>query len=135
MKHLELRDSFLIGHRLIDAEHAHAITLLNACIDISNANGSRADFAAKFLELEDAVRNHITNEDAIMVELGYLGADEEVDAHKKCAQAFGELAKDCQQNVSTEIILKQATRNLLELMLKTDLGFKDYLYQIGYSKP
>ena len=135
MKHFELRDSFLIGHRQIDAEHAHMVKLLNACIDISNTNANRADFSTKFLELGDAVRKHIINEEAIMTELGYLNVDTEINVHEKGIQVFGELVKDCRRNVSTEMILKQAVCNLLELMLKADLGFKDYLHQTGYPGP
>ena len=135
MKHIELRDSFLIGHRQIDAEHAHMVTLLNACIDISNAKGNRADFSTKFLELGDAVGKHMINEEAIMIEFGYLNVDKEIGVHEKGIQIFDELVKDCQRNVSTEMILKQAVSNLLELMLKADLGFKDYLHKIGYSEP
>jgi len=133
VKHIELRDSFLIGHRQIDAEHAHMVTLVNACIDISNANGNRADFSTKFIELGDAVRKHMINEEAIMIEFGYLNVDKEIGVHEKGIQIFDELIKDCQSNVRTDMILKQAVRNLLELMLKADLGFKTYLHQIGYT--
>ena len=126
MKHIELRDSFLIGHRQIDAEHAHMVTLVNACIDISNANGNRADFSTKFIELGDAVRKHMINEEAIMIEFGYLNVDKEIGVHEKGIQLFDELIKDCQSNVSTEMIFIQTVRNLLEMNLKGVWGDKTY---------
>jgi len=69
-----------------------------------------------------------------MIEFGYLSVDKEIGVHEKGIQIFDELVKDCQRNVRTELILKQAVSNLLELLLRADLGFKDYLHQIGYTK-
>ena len=135
MKHLELRDGLLVGHRQIDTEHAQLVSLLNACIDISNTRGHRDDFHAKFLEFEKAMRNHIINEEAIMMELGYLDADVDTGLHAKGMQAFRDLAIDCTLNIDTETILKQTIRTLLELMLKGDLGLKSYLQQVGYQEP
>lgn len=135
MEHFELRDGFLIGHRQIDAEHAQLVSLLNACIDISNATGHKDDFYAKFLEFEEAMRNHIENEEAIMMKLGYLDADVDAGMHQKGVQVFRDLVSDCQLNIDTDIIIKQAVRALLELMLKADLGLKGYLHQIGYQEP
>lgn len=135
MKHFELRDGFLIGHRQIDMEHAQLVELLNACIDISNTQGSGYAFYAKFLELEEAMRNHIENEEAIMMELGYFDTDEDASLHEQGMQVFRDLAMDCKRNVSTDTILKYAVRTLLELILKADLGLKSYLHQIGYSEP
>ena len=135
MKHLELRDGFLVGHRQIDAEHTHLVSLLNTCIDISNTHGHRDDFYAKFLEFEEAMRNHIKNEEAIMVELGYLDAGVDAEMHTKSMQAFRDLAIDCKLNINTDTILKQAIRTLLELMLKADLGLKSYLQQVSYQEP
>lgn len=135
MKHLELREGLLVGHRQIDAEHVQLVSLLNACIDISNTRGHRDDFYAKFLEFEEAIRNHIKNEEAIMKELGYLDTDVDAEMHTKSMEAFRDLATDCKLNINTDIILKQAIQTLLELMLKADLGLKGYLQQIGYQEP
>lgn len=111
------------------------VTLLNACIDASNKGSDKAQFCAKFSEFEDAICEHIKNEETVMTGLGYFDSDADMESHKKGAQIFRELSKECQLNIETEVILKQATKALLELMLKTDLGFKAYLDQIGYQEP
>lgn len=133
MKYFELRDSFLIGHRQIDVEHAQLVAHLNSCIDISKIEANRADFCAKFSEFVNAVQKHIVNEETIMMEFGYMGAGADKEVHERGAKIFHELATDCQCGIHADIILKQAVNTLLDLMLKADLGFKGYLQEIEYQ--
>lgn len=133
MKHFELRPGFLVGHRQIDSEHAELVALLNACIDIANANGDRTTFTAKFCEFEEAVRKHIVDEERIMMDLGYKDTNEDAGIHRESVTIFRELVDDCKRNVDTETILKQAIAALLEKMLKADLGLKGHLHKIGYQ--
>ncbi|MFC1673956.1 bacteriohemerythrin [Pseudomonadota bacterium] len=133
MKHFELRPGFLVGHRQIDTEHAELVALLNACIDIANAGGDRAAFIAKFCEFEDAIRQHIIDEEIIMAELGYRDTDADAGVHQETTSIFHELVDDCKRNVDTDTILKQAVAALLEKMLKADLGLKGHLHKIGYQ--
>lgn len=132
MKHLELRDTFLVGHAQIDAEHAHIIDLLNACIDIANADGDRDSFCAAFEAVEVALITHVEHEEAIMRKLGFTEGDEAI--HEQGRKLFRELAHDCRTTVAMHDILRQASGFLLEMILKSDLAFKSYLQHIDYAE-
>jgi len=132
MNKLVLSSAFLIGHDVIDAEHAELVDILNDIIegykskDIGQCKENWQIFG-------QALRRHFADEEKIMADLGFDNKEhqlhhQEIIKHIKIACGKNKTLEDW-KNCLVEMI-----HDILTTILKYDLKFAEYLIGIGYSQ-
>ena len=130
MNRIDFRNSMLIGHPDIDAEHRELIDLINVCIDGLNTDAGRTAFVSTFERFYDALHDHVRHEEQIMEAYGFRETDQERRLHDDSLEVVGSLLEDAKGRVSLEGIVQQTVRMIVEVMLRADLPFKSYLQSL-----
>jgi len=132
MRKLELSSAFLIGHKVIDAEHAGLVDIINDIIE-----GYRLKDIARckesWLLFGQALRRHFADEEKIMADLGF-----DIKAHQHHhREIIKHIKVACGKNKTLEDwknCLVELEHDILTSILRYDLYFAEYLVGIGYSK-
>lgn len=134
VRHL-IGEGMKIGHEQIDAEHQDLLDRLGHCADLAGIS-SCEEVKSAFHAFRAQLVQHIDNEEAIMEAFGY---DKTADAavHKQGMRALDDLLEGFLipgnwNSENGEVLVLKVTSVLIELFLKSDLGFKGHLQKIDY---
>jgi len=133
MDHFILNESMRVGHRQVDAEHAILIGIVNQCVDLVAASATAEEFHEVLVELRRRLNQHIVEEEAIMVELGYFDIEGERKEHKNGLVRLNQLIEQCREGANLEVLLREVTGLLLSIFIKSDMSFKSFLQSIDYQ--
>jgi len=133
MDHLILNESMRVGHGQVDAEHAILIGIVNQCVDLVAASATVGEFHEVLVELRSGLTRHIVEEEAIMMELGYLDLEGERKEHHNGLVRLNQLIEQCREGANLEVLLREITGLLLLIFIKSDMSFKSFLQSIDYQ--
>jgi len=132
MDHLILNESMRVGHGQVDAEHAILIGIVNQCVDLVTASATVGEFHEVLIDLRSRLIQHIAEEEAILLELGYLDMEGERKEHRDGLVRFNQLIEQCREGVDLEMLLREIMGLLLLIFIKSDMSFKSFLQSIDY---
>jgi len=130
---IELLDTFITGHPVIDAEHRKIIDAIN---DVSEAIGSGAfercpPLLDTFLSI---CESHFKTEESLLEELGYPDLIDHIVFHTELllkAKAVKVLCMDINQPDHIQRCFEEMATLLVEDVVKGDLQFVSFLVEKG----
>jgi len=132
MSKIALSAAFLIGHDVIDTEHAELVSILN-----DMADGCRLEDAGRCQQswqlLCKKLDQHFTNEENIMSNLGFNVSDHK-QHHQEIAEYVKTLGQQSQTLTDWGNCFSEMQHKILSQILKHDLPFAEHLVTIGYNK-
>lgn len=124
----------MVGHGRIDSGHVELIGMVNRCADLLEASAAAEELRRELAGLRKTLAQHVAEEEAIMKELGYADVQGEKDEHREGLAKLSELLEQCQDGANLEMLLRDVTGLLLNIFIKSDMGFKSYLQSINYHE-
>ncbi len=134
---IELLETFITGHPVIDAEHrkiVHAINEVSAAIRAGNYDQCAA-FLDDFLQV---CMDHFKTEEDLLAELGYPGLDDHIAFHQELilkAKSVKVLCMDMSKPDHIERCFDEMATLLIEDVVKGDLQFVSFLIEKGVVGP
>ena len=131
--HVELLDTFLTGHPLIDAEHLKIVESINGVSDAVNA-GEYERCAYLLDDFLNICQNHFAAEEGLLADLGYPGLHDHAVFHKELilkAKAVKALCMDRNAPDSIRRCFDEMATLLVEDVVKGDLQFVSFLIDKG----
>lgn len=135
VRHL-ICEGMKIGHGQIDAEHQDLLDKLLHCADLAKIS-SYEDVKSAFHAFREQLAQHVDNEEGIMLAFGYDKIARDTAVHEQGLRELDDLLKlyltpgNWNSENGEDLVLK-ITTVLVELFLKSDLGFKGHLQNIDY---
>ena len=131
--HIELLETFITGHPVIDAEHRKIVDSINGVSEAVNAG--EYDKCAHLLDdFLTICQDHFTNEERLLEELGYPGLHDHAVFHKELvlkAKAVKTLCMDMRSPESIKRCFEEMATLLIEDVVKGDLQFVSFLIDQG----
>lgn len=131
--HIELLDTFLTGHPLIDAEHLKIVGAINAVSDAVNAG--EYDKCAHLLDdFMTICEDHFAAEERLLADLNYPGLHDHSVFHKELvlkAKSVKTLCMDMNAPDSIQRCFDEMATLLIEDVVKGDLQFVSFLIDQG----
>ena len=132
MNKFEISSAFIIGHDIIDKEHAELVSILNDMVDCFLEKD--VDYCkSKWIEFCDKLKLHFDHEMEIMAELGFKTEKHE-DHHRDVLKHILKTGTDCNTLEDWQNCLFIMRNDLLSWVLKHDLGFAEHLVSTGYNE-
>ncbi len=135
MRKLELSDSLMTGHAVIDAEHDKIVSLINACLGIieSDENNDK-EISDALLQLTHEIRRHFKREEKIMEGLGYKNLEKHKEHHDRTLNDFDTIFDILSNGVlPIEWVIHTIIHSFLSDVVVPDFSVKNYLLEIGYN--
>ncbi len=127
----ELTSAFLIGHDVIDTEHAGLVDILNEMAkglmakDIGHCKEKWQLFCEK-------LEQHFASEEKIMASFDYVRREHN-NHHSIMLEQMLVIGRDCNTLEGWEECFYQMRHEILSQILKYDLYFAEYLVTINYE--
>ncbi|GEM_PF-2734085 len=128
----ELSSAFIIGHKVIDGEHAELVSILNDMVD-GFVTGDNGYCKSRWRHFCEKLRLHFKHEIKIMDDLGFEAGRHE-GHHEEMLDHISKVGADCHSLEDWENCLFIMRNDLLSWVLKHDLKFAEHLVSIGYSE-
>lgn len=134
---IELLDTFITGHPVIDAEHGKIVDSIN---QVSEAV-RKGQFDRCAILLDDFLKtckNHFKAEEALLAELGYPGLSDHAAFHRELvlkAKAVRALCMDMNNPDSIQRCFDEMATLLIEDVVKGDLQFVSFLIEKDVVEP
>ena len=125
-----LTDGLLVGHEQIDGEHAELVGILNDCIAIINAGGGVVDFRPRLNDLNESLRRHVRNEEALMADLGYEIAAAEHNYHQDGMARLATLCLHLDEGQDVHEFIADLKHLLVVTFLMSDMGLKAFIPEL-----
>lgn len=131
--HIELLETFITGHPVIDAEHRKIVDSINGVSEAVHAG--EYDKCAHLLDdFLTICQDHFATEERLLEELGYPGLHDHAVFHKELvlkAKAVKTLCMDMKSPESIERCFNEMATLLIEDVVKGDLQFVSFLIDQG----
>ncbi len=127
-----LIETLITGHPVIDAEHEDIVTQLNN-IKVSLETGQDTRCTKQVDAILTAIKHHFKNEEIIMNDLGYDDLESHRVDHEMLLKSFDVLINDVAENGYAKNFFNKLTSIVVHDMIRTDIGFKNYLDKINYQ--
>lgn len=146
MVHHFISQGMMIGHKQIDGEHQTLLESLNRCENLIE-NASFEAVKAALYALRKQLAQHVLNEEGVMEAFNYGDMAQETAEHIRGLMAFddllvlylgaenGELENGAAENWDLETgasLIFQISGLMLDLFIRSDMGFKGHLQKIDY---
>ena len=135
--HVELLETFITGHPVIDAEHRKIVESINGVSEAIHAG--EYDRCAQLLnDFLTICQDHFATEERLLEELGYPGLHDHAVFHKELilkAKAAKTLCMDMNAPDSIQRCFDEMATLLVEDVVKGDLQFVSFLIDQGAVEP
>jgi len=131
MNKFVMMDALLVGHSVIDTEHAGIIGIINDMVDAVQDRDLEL-CEAKWLQLQEAINQHFMNEEVIMADLYYV-EKQHIQAHRKIVTDLDAIGKKCITIEDWGHCMENALHRIVDNILNHDLGFSKHLTGIKYK--
>lgn len=132
MKKVRLYEEFIIGHSVIDNQHARLITRINQMI-LKHDNSDFSGFLERFDLFLSELLTHFHEEEEIMQTLGFVEQEGHHVHHEYSLASIIKIKDDLITSRDMNICLHDVTDLLMGNILRHDLGFRSYLEAINYE--
>ena len=134
---VELLQTFITGHPVIDAEHQKIVNAIN---DVSAAiSGGEYDRCAVLLDdFLGICEDHFKTEEDLLADLGYPDLDDHAVFHKELvikAKAVKTLCMDMDDPDNIQRCFDEMATLLIEDVVKGDMQFVSFLIEKGVVEP
>jgi len=134
---MELLDTFLTGHPVIDQEHKKIVGSINEVSTAIQANEFEkcADLMANFLTI---CADHFATEEKLLAELDYPHLKSHVTFHRELtlkAKAVRILCMNMKNEAGLQRCFDEMAALLIEDVIKGDMAFVSFLIEKGVAKP
>ena len=134
---VELLQTFITGHPVIDAEHQKIVNAIN---DVSAAiTAGEYERCAEMLDdFLTICQNHFTAEEDLLRDLGYPALDDHAVFHKELvikAKAVKTLCMDMSAPENIQRCFNEMATLLIEDVVKGDMQFVSFLIEKGVVEP
>lgn len=126
----ELPSKLLIGHAVIDEDHAHLVHLIN---DTGYALQKKQyqESTRLIMEFINGMKAHFVTEEDILMETKFPWIDEHVASHRQVILKLPRLIDECEKVMDGEQAWKKLVDDLVDCLMddtfKADMIFKNFL--------
>jgi len=134
---IELLETFITGHPVIDRQHRSIVDAINGVSDAINS-GAYDRCAILLDDFLGICENHFTTEEKILEDLGYPGVKEHAVFHQELilkARAVKSLCMDTHKPDSIKRCFDEMATLLIEDVVKGDLQFVSFLIDQNVVEP
>ncbi|MDP7100688.1 MAG: hemerythrin family protein [Rhodospirillales bacterium] len=128
----ELPDDLLIGHMLIDNDHAKLVRLINDTGTVLQKNQYQ-ESTCLIMEFIDGMKHHFVTEEAILQETNFPWIDEHIMSHRQVILKLPRLIDECEKVMDGEQAWNKLIDDLIDCLMedafKADMVFKTFLTQ------
>ena len=134
--HLPWRDTYALGHPVIDAQHKAMLNLSNDLLDLvaSEAGAPRIDAAMG--ALLQHIRIHFSEEERILAGVGYPQLEVHQQAHRYLLETTAQMQQNLHQGETNfrSLLDFLITRVVKEHLLQDDMAFKRWVSGQGTAR-
>ena len=134
--HLPWRDTYALGHPVIDAQHKAMLNLSNDLLDLvaSEAGAPRIDAAMG--ALLQHIRIHFSEEERILAGVGYPQLEVHQQAHRYLLETTAQMQQNLHQGETDfrSLLDFLITRVVKEHLLQDDMAFKRWVSGQGTAR-
>lgn len=130
---VELLETFITGHPVIDAEHRKIVDSINE-VSAAIIAGKYDQCATLLDEFLTICTDHFATEERLLEELQYPGLHDHAVFHKELvikAKAVKTLCMDMQSSESIQMCFNEMATLLIEDVVKGDMQFVSFLIEKG----
>jgi hemerythrin-like metal-binding protein len=128
----ELPNDLLIGHMLIDDDHAKLVRLINET-GAALQEKQYQESTRLIMEFIDGMKHHFDTEEAILLETEFPWIDEHIASHRQVILKLPRLIDECEKVIDGDQAWNKLIDNLVDCMMedafKADMVFKTFLTQ------
>ena len=128
----ELPDDLLIGHMLIDNDHAKLVRLINDTGTVLQKKQYQ-ESTCLIMEFIDGMKHHFVTEEAILQETNFPWIDEHIMSHRQVILKLPRLIDECEKVMDGQQAWNKLIDDLIDCLMedafKADMVFKTLLTQ------
>lgn len=131
--HIEMLDTFLTGHPVIDGEHKKIVNAINSVAD-AVAAGEYERCAVLLDDFLEICADHFKSEEALLASMNYPWLEEHAEFHRELllkAKVVKVLCMDRQRPDSIKRCFEEMATLLIEDVVRGDLQFVSFLMNKG----
>ncbi len=126
----ELPDDLLIGHMLIDNDHAKLVRLINDTGTVLQKKQYQ-ESTCLIMEFIDGMKHHFVTEETILQETNFPWIDEHIMSHRQVILKLPRLIDECEKVMDGEQAWNKLIDDLVDCLMedafKADMVFKTFL--------
>ena len=126
----ELPDDLLIGHMLIDNDHAKLVRLINDTGTVLQKKQYQ-ESTCLIMEFIDGMKHHFVTEEAILQETNFPWIDEHIMSHRQVILKLPRLIDECEKVMDGQQAWNKLIDDLVDCLMedafKADMVFKTFL--------
>ena len=126
----ELPNDLLIGHMLIDNDHAKLVRLINDTGKVLQKKQYQ-ESTCLIMEFIDGMKHHFVTEETILQETNFPWIDEHIMSHRQVILKLPRLIDECEKVMDGEQAWNKLIDDLVDCLMedafKADMVFKTFL--------
>jgi diguanylate cyclase (GGDEF)-like protein/hemerythrin-like metal-binding protein len=134
--HMPWRDTYALGHPVIDAQHKAILNLSNKLLDLVASEAGAARIEAAMKALQQHIKTHFSEEERILAGAGYPQLELHRQAHRYLLETTDQMEQNLHQGETDfrSLLDFLINRVVKEHLLQDDMAFKRWVNGQGTAR-